>query len=233
MVEIILLGISIAIIILLLIINKNQYQKGSNDLLSIFLKSGYEMKKQMFQTLNKTHKDNGIVFIGDSITQDYNIYEFFPELNVYNRGIGGDTSVGLLNRLNVSVNDLNPKKVVLLIGTNDFVLLKLKIQDIRDNIKEIISKIYHNNPKAKIYLISVLPVNHKLNPVTVGSRNSQDIQKLNKLLKEISNITFIDVYQILADNNDRLHETMTYDGLHLNHLGYEKLSEVLKPYLYK
>ncbi|MDA0871346.1 MAG: GDSL-type esterase/lipase family protein [Firmicutes bacterium] len=232
MVEAILLGSAIFVIIVLLIINKKQYQKGSNDLLLMFLKSVYDLKTQMFNTLNKNHKDNGIVFIGDSITQDYNIYEFFPGLVVYNRGIGGDTSIGLLKRLKVSVDDLNPNKVVLLIGTNDFVLLKHKIESIRDNIKEIVVKIYQNNQNVEIYLISVLPVNHKLNPKTVGIRNNHDIEALNKQLETISNVNFINAYQTFVDDDNRLFKSLTYDGLHLNHLGYVKLSELLKPYLY-
>lgn len=231
MVESILLGVAFIIILILLIRNKTQYQKGSNDLLSMFLKSGYDMKINMFETLNQTRTDHGIVFIGDSITQDYNMYEFFPKLNVYNRGIGGDTTIGLFNRLKVSVDDLNPDKVIMLIGTNDFVLLNHSLEMIRNRIQDIIKNILQNNPSTTIYLLSILPVNPNINHITVGNRNNHDIKTLNNQLAKLNNVHYIDVHKHMVDAKGVLLPSLTYDGLHLNHQGYEKLTELLKPYL--
>src|SRR5690606_8720843 len=62
-----------------------------------------------------------IVFLGDSITQGWhdNFDNAFPELRAANRGISGDTTRGMLIRLQEDVIALNPAAVVLLAGTND------------------------------------------------------------------------------------------------------------------
>jgi lysophospholipase L1-like esterase len=61
------------------------------------------------------------VFLGDSITQGWNdLASAFPDMKVANRGInGGDTTRGVLIRLQDDVLSLDPAAIVLLIGTND------------------------------------------------------------------------------------------------------------------
>jgi hypothetical protein len=68
-----------------------------------------------------TNNETGaVVFLGDSITQGWNsIARIFPDIKVVNRGIGGDTTRGVLYRLNADVLALKPAAVVLLIGIND------------------------------------------------------------------------------------------------------------------
>src|SRR5690606_7527962 len=62
---------------------------------------------------------NALVFLGDSITQGWSdIGSHFPGVKVANRGISGDTTRGVLIRLQEDVLALNPKSLVLLIGTN-------------------------------------------------------------------------------------------------------------------
>jgi hypothetical protein len=63
---------------------------------SVLLKPYYQHKKQRFESY-KTKAD--IVMIGDSITDGAEWHEMFPQLNIVNRGISGDTTVGVLNRL--------------------------------------------------------------------------------------------------------------------------------------
>ena len=68
-----------------------------------------------------TNNETGaVVFLGDSITQGWNsLAKVFPDFKVVNRGIGGDTTRGVLYRLNADVLALKPTAVVLLIGIND------------------------------------------------------------------------------------------------------------------
>src|SRR5690606_3972718 len=63
---------------------------------------------------------NSIVFAGDSLTASWrSLAQDFPEHRVANRGIGGDVSRGLLFRFEEDVLALDPKAIVILIGTND------------------------------------------------------------------------------------------------------------------
>lgn len=64
---------------------------------------------------------NAVVFLGDSITQaaNDNFFGLFPGLKIANRGISGDTTRGMLLRLEHDVLSLDPKAIVMLMGTND------------------------------------------------------------------------------------------------------------------
>ena len=83
-------------------------------------------KKCNYTMLNKKYAlKNQTVLLGDSITDFFNYYELFYDFckssgqAVYNRGISGDTTDRLLERLYDNVLSIEPKNIVLLIGTND------------------------------------------------------------------------------------------------------------------
>ena len=113
-----------------------------------------------FIELNKSAKPGGIVFVGDSITDFFRLNEFFHGVYIINRGIGGDTTDGVLKRLSESVFDLSPSKVFILIGTNDIGENK-SYDHIIGNIALIIDKIQNKCPEANIYLQSISRVKSK------------------------------------------------------------------------
>ena len=90
----------------------------------------------------KAAQQQALVFFGDSITQGWgdDFGGRFPGVKVANRGISGDTSRGLLARVDTDVLALNPRGIVLLIGTND-VQLNVSPEDIADNVKLLLAKI--------------------------------------------------------------------------------------------
>lgn len=203
-------------------------KKGLNDFMEIFLKFGYETKVKAFIELNHFANEGGIVFVGDSITQDYNVYEYFKGFDVYNRGIGGDTTKGLLKRLNASIFDLKPSQVFIQIGTNDFELLNAFAENVVENIENIIKEIHEFDHKIEIVVISLYPVNETLDKETVGKRNNSEIEKTNKLLKNINGATFIYVNDKLILKG-RLSPLYTLKGLHLNQKGYEIVTSSIRP----
>ena len=132
------------------------YKKGGNDLFAAILANGWEKKVNDFKEYNKYVKKGGIVFVGDSLTDNYNVYEYYKGLEVYNRGIGGDTTEGLLRRMDESIFDLEPSKIVLLIGINDFELVKDSTPNtIYQNILKIIALIKERLPETEIILESL------------------------------------------------------------------------------
>ena len=60
-----------------------------------------------------------VAFLGDSLTDGYDLEKYYPEFKTANRGIAGETTGGLESRLQVSVYDLKPKVCVMLIGANN------------------------------------------------------------------------------------------------------------------
>ena len=85
------------------------------------------------------------MLFGDSITEIFNSYELFYAFSqtmgqaVYNRGISGDTSNRLLERLECNALNINTKNFVILIGTND-IGIGLPPEYTLKNIQEISQK---------------------------------------------------------------------------------------------
>ena len=105
-----------------------------------------------------TAKQGAIVFLGDSITQGWgpNMGDSFPELNVANRGISGDTTRGMLIRLQQDVLVLKPKCVVMLMGTNDLEE-NASPKQIAGNVQLIIEKMKSALPEMPVILCRGVP----------------------------------------------------------------------------
>ena len=198
-------------------------------------------KMDNFTFLNEKYSKKGqVVLFGDSITEIFNSYELFYEysqknnLAVYNRGISGDTSDRLLERLHCNALNIEPSKIVILIGTNDF-RPGLNLDFTTDNIDKILSEIENTLPTCQIILEAVYPVNKNMSSASramVGGRKNNTIKELNKLIKAVANnhnCTFIDLWDVLIDKKGNLREDYCYDGLHLNAKGFEAVTnELLK-----
>lgn len=192
--------------------------------------------KAITKTVEKVVLDENIVFLGDSITYRYNLEKYFPNNSVVNSGIDGNNTQDILDNLKERVYRYNPSKVFLLIGTND-ILYKDK-EEIIDNIKKIIDNIKKERPNCKIYLESIYPINDtddgKIDHDTVGTRKNDDIKKINKELElyaSKNNITYINMYDQLIDEDGNLNLEYTREGLHLSDKGYEVVTDNLKKYL--
>lgn len=174
-----------------------------------------------------------VVFLGDSITNYYDLDKYFPDNNVVNSGISGNVADDILFDMYNRVYKYNPSKVFLLIGTN-----QIPIGDsddkILDGIKHIVDEIRENRPNAMIFIESIYPVNKKINKMKVNNRDNKRIAKLNKKIKKIAktmdNVEYINVYDSLLDGKE-LNEEYSYDGLHLNDNGYEIVTDILKNYI--
>lgn len=180
-----------------------------------------------------TYNKESIVFLGDSITSRYDLNKYFPNYNVYNSGIAGNMTKDILENMENRVFAYNPTKVFILIGTNDLVYSGLDNDGIKNNIEEIINKIYEKNSNIKIYLESIYPVNNSINKEIVETRTNDNIKDLNNKIEKICNnkCTYINMYDNLTDKNGNMKRIYTVDGLHLNKIGYKVITNKLIKYL--
>ena len=154
-----------------------------------------------------TYNKESIVFLGDSITSRCDLNKYFPNYNVYNSGIAGNMTKDILDNMENRVFVYNPTKVFILIGTNDLVYSGLDNDGIKNNIEEIINKIYEKNSNTKIYLESIYPVNNSLNKEIVETRTNDNIKDLNNKIEKICNnnkCTYINMYDNLTDKNGNM-----------------------------
>ena len=197
----------------------------------------YTLKCESFAVQNSNLAKGQIVFIGDSITDLCPLDSYYAELPLasYNRGIAGDTTSGVLDRLDVSAFDLEPSKIVLMIGTND-VNGSDSVAEIAKRYDEIIKKLTATLPNTEIFCMSVIPENEDLESYTeiIVANTSRRILELNVQIEEIANrygATYVNIYPLLADENDRMIRAYSDDGIHLNSAGFAVWAELITPYL--
>ena len=203
-------------------------------------KTKYDSKQQSlcdgYTTLNeKLRLDGSTVLVGDSIIEHWTPelffnYEAATGSRVVNRGIGGDTSDRLLERLTENVTGISARNIAILVGTNDFGM-GAPVEFAYCNIERAINLIKSTLPNVNIVLISVLPVNSKVQLISiVGKRSNELIDELNlklEKLAEATGIAYYDANRVLKDKKGRLNKDYTYDGLHPNALGYMQITEGL------
>lgn len=172
------------------------------------------------------------LFLGDSLTDYFDLETYFPGKPVVNSGIAGNTTDQILESMKTRVYDYNPSKIFLLIGTND--LRDGKSQEaVVQNIEKIIEEIQTNRKQADIFVESLYPVNASVSSA-VGIRSNETIQNINVQLKEYckeKNLTYIDLHAKLQDEQGNLQAQYTVDGLHLSDAGYQIVAGVLQKYL--
>lgn len=200
-------------------------------MMKAILSSAYFTRVNEFKIYNRFAKPDGIVFLGDSLTQRYPLNEFYPGLQTYNRGIDGDSTSGVLKRLDVSVFDLKPSLVVLQIGTNDLQVASLTKEQTFENIQTIVTTIHQNLPLTKILLVSLYPVNETgeklVEKMIVGPRKNVDLQWINSHIKRIEHVTYVDVYPHLLDEDGQLNMRFSKEGLHLSLGGYATVTPLI------
>lgn len=173
---------------------------------------------------------NNYLFLGDSITDFYDLDKYYPDMPTVNSGVSGNTTEDILKDMKKRAYQYNPSKVFLLIGTNDLDTKHSK-EDIVKNVEKIISELKENRPKAELYIESIYPVNPDVRRSKSGNRNNDDIKQINKELKKYckeNKINYINLYDLLKDEDDNLKEEYTKDGLHLSDEGYKVVTEEIK-----
>lgn len=190
----------------------------------------YEEKVAVFAEENAKFSKNQIVFLGDSITEKYNLNRNYRDLDLdcYNRGISGDTTTWLLSRLQVSIFDISPAIIVLMIGTNDINNGRTP-EEISNTYNTILQLISTNLPDTLVYCMSIIPQNNEHS--NNASHNNVTIMETNaqiEVLAEDYGYEYINLYDRLLDEDEMLQDRYTNDGLHLNKRGYKVWTDIMK-----
>jgi lysophospholipase L1-like esterase len=187
----------------------------------------WKQRRSLWAT--QVQRDQGaVVFLGDSITQGWGLGlgAVFPGVKVANRGISGDTTRGVLIRLKEDVLDLNPRAVVLLIGTNDLEE-KATPETIDSDFRLLLAALKAHNPKMPIIACLVMP-----SSVTMR-RPADEIKKINALrlatIKGDPQIIALDTWTLFAEKTGEPKPDEFPDVLHPNDYGYIKFAAALRP----
>ncbi|WP_420267233.1 GDSL-type esterase/lipase family protein [Candidatus Magnetominusculus dajiuhuensis] len=191
-----------------------------------------------------TAKSSGekIVFLGDSLTAFADLNEMFPDGNMINRGVYGDTSRDMYNRLGAVIHDA-PKKIFIMAGIND-IIRGQSVDGLILTYNKILNVLIRKLPNTEIYVISILPVNIEVEPPDLYIKYNLYIntnviianEKIKQTVvkyKDKYKIKYLDIYgAFVYTGTIKLNPLFTYDGVHLTHEGYATWKQQIERYVY-
>ncbi len=170
-----------------------------------------------------------VVFTGDSLVERCSWEDIYPDLNVKNRAIGGDTIGGLLARV-PTIMLTQPKKVFICVGIND-VLFARDVDWMAEHYARLLDTFSEYD--CRIYAQSVMPVDGTLGDAERLNTDSFALNERIRQLCEERGITYIDLWSSFINEESYLDMAYHYDGVHVNAAAYKHWKELLDPYVYE
>ena len=186
----------------------------------------YENRTDLFNYLKLEKGD--IIFLGDSITEYGQWEELMNHPRVKNRGIAGDTSWGLLRRLD-GITASQPSTIFLMIGVNDF--LFTDNEEIIDNYAKIVQQIKSQAPDCQLVLQSILPINASVKNTVFDNKRIVEVNQAIQSIAQKEGLTYLNIHEKLLDTNEQLAAKFTADGVHINGKAYAIWKELVNPFV--
>ena len=197
-------------------------------------------KLARIKALAKYPRRGGLLFLGDSLTEEFPFGELLPEFPIVGRGYSGDTASMLRERLPYTCTPYAPAAVFLQAGINDL-QRGASPEETARSVGEALDAVRALCPEAKLHLLALYPVNCSSEKFAifrpkalVKSEALALIGRTNALLERAAaarGAEFHDFGDVLRDGGGELREEFSCDGLHLTVEGYHSLSEALRPAL--
>jgi lysophospholipase L1-like esterase len=184
-----------------------------------------DILKQEAKAATEQKPQNLSILLGDSISLWFP-GELLPEDRYWlNQGISGETSTGLLKRLDI-FDRTKPQVIFLMIGINDLIRGQSD-EVILDNQRQIMRYLRITHPRAQVVVQSILP--HGAEDASWEGRDkllaipNSRIRQLNQQLQRIAikrGVKYLELYPLFANQQGNLRPELSTDGLHLSPAGY-------------
>ncbi|HEX3133576.1 MAG TPA: GDSL-type esterase/lipase family protein [Planctomycetota bacterium] len=178
----------------------------------------------------------GLLFLGDSITDGWpgRSKETWAKFDAYHQadfGVSGERTEDVLWRItNGELDGIDPKAVVIMIGTNNIGHFnEEKPEWVAAGVKKILEVVHEKLPKAKILLLGVFP-----RGATKDDGKRQKVDAINALIKEFNDgkvVTYLDIGPKFLDAQGNLPKEIMPDALHPNAQGYQIWYDAMWPVL--
>lgn len=209
-----------------LVFLKNELIRGSSVLSGTFLMHYIAQAKPRNTLFEAFSPPSDVVMIGDSLTENGLWSEMFPHVKIANRGIGGDRTIDVLQRMD-PIFAVKPKKAFILLGLNDFAY-GVSVEQVFTNYRQIVGQLQQNG--IRVFIQSTLECSKS----SCGSQ-LEKVRALNQKLEAYAKenkLVYIDLNIPLAYNVSGLLPQYTPDGGHLLGSGYAVWANLLEPYMY-
>ncbi|AIY41065.1 putative platelet-activating factor acetylhydrolase IB gamma subunit [Collimonas arenae] len=180
----------------------------------------YDDRVREFEADKKSYD---VVMVGDSITEGGHWSELFPEVRIANRGIGGDSVTGVIDRL-PSIRSTGAKYVFLMIGVNDILGGDHTAPQIAADYQNLITALADTGAKVTVQSTLYMSVPNQ-------DAKNKEIEILNQAISRFcreNNINYVDLNSVLS-RNQRLRSDVTSDHIHLNDDGYLLWKRKIRP----
>jgi beta-glucosidase len=188
------------------------------------------------QKLEEAKRGADVVFLGDSITQGWegvgrDIWrEHFGSRHALNLGFGGDSTQHVLWRLDHGeLDNLHPKVVVLLIGTNNARHSEATPEQIAAGVREILQQIHNKAPSARVLLHAIFPRGG--NADDPWRKRCEQINRHLPALADGERVHFLEIGARFTNADGTISKEIMPDLLHLSARGYAIWAEALKEQL--
>lgn len=177
----------------------------------------------------------GTVFMGDSITEFWNLPVYFTTSDgiMQNRGIGGDVAWVMTKRFQADVVQLLPRNVVILAGSNDVTIMLTQKKDEADIVREVSASIVAMMDQARAagintLVCSILPTRSGHITHAAGKPIIAAINEHIKTASAAKGCIYVDYAAQLSDEAGDLRKELAYDSVHPNYAGYEVMTRMLR-----
>lgn len=165
--------------------------------------------------------ESRVVFMGDSITEFWQLPDSFPGKPYVNRGISGQTTPQMVLRFRQDVIALQPKVVVILAGTNDIAenTGPITLAAIEDNFISMVDLAKRNG--IHVVLSALVPAAKY--PWRPDLAPVEKIRALNDWIRGYAakeGLVFLDYHSAMANDQRGLKAELSEDGVHPNKAGY-------------
>ena len=205
-----------------------------------------QLKLERYRRLNRLVRPGQILLAGSSLMELFPAGELLESrgirlpLAVYNRGISGFTTAELLASMDVCVYALRPSKIFINIGTNDLNGPDYAEEALIRNYRKILEGIREQLPGTKLYVMAYYPVcpaaarGHRGVEEVLKWRTKERIGAANEAVRHLAEelgADYLNCNAQITDENGYMKEEYAENGLHMLPDGYEKVLDVLLPYM--
>src|SRR5690606_20789926 len=197
------------------------------------LSGGFRARHE--QNLAARSPDIELLLMGDSITDFWRneqgqfagkpvLDEYFGQWKIANFGIAGDTTQGVLWRLqNGEGEGFSPRAVMLMIGTNN--TGRNTAAEIAEGVGAVVLSLQQRFPEAKILLLGIFP---RGNPGDAVRGTISEINSIISKLHDGDRVHYLDIGNVFLDAEGNIPPAIMSDRLHPSTEGYRKWAEAVK-----
>lgn len=173
-----------------------------------------------------------VLFVGDSITQRWEAEgkdvwtRYYAPRDALNLGLSGDKTQHVLWRLNNgNLAGLDPKVIVLMIGTNNVTSEPTSVAQVADGVTAVVNRLRERLPCARLLLVAILPSEE--NPGAKRGNILQANQIIHRLADE-QHVFWLDFGYRYVARDGTIPQSLMRDYVHLTAQGYQVWAEAME-----